>query len=56
MTRSCPWKTALEELKRIAGDVKLVPSSLFAELTDNLHRLQVIVDERILLQEQQEDA
>ncbi len=49
-------ETALEELKRIAGDVKLVPSSLFAELTDNLHRLQVIVDERILLQEQQEYA
>lgn len=47
---------ALEDLKRVAGNGPMIPSTLFAELVENLHRLQNIVDERILLQERQAEA
>lgn len=47
---------ALEDLKKVAGDTGKIPSSLFAELQENLRRLQNIVDERIMLQKQQTNA
>jgi diguanylate cyclase (GGDEF)-like protein len=48
--------SALGNLENIVIDKEIIPLNLFAELEDNLRRLQVIVDERIKLREQQWDA
>lgn len=47
---------ALDDLKRTAGDVDMIPLKLLASLRANLQRLQDIVDGRILLQERQSVA
>jgi len=47
---------ALEDLRKVAGETEMIPSNLFAELEENLRRLQAIVDERIMLREQQAQA
>ncbi|MGE4299330.1 MAG: diguanylate cyclase [Desulfovibrionaceae bacterium] len=45
--------SALGALKTVVGDGDTIPTDLFAELEDNLRRLQAIVDARITLREQQ---
>ena len=47
---------ALGNLENIVFDKEMISLSLFAELEDNLRRLQTIVDKRIKLREQQWDA
>jgi hypothetical protein len=47
---------ALGNLENIVIDKEIIPLNLFAELEDNLRRLQTIVDKRIKLREQQWEA
>ena len=47
---------ALANLENIVIEKEKIPFNLFAELEVNLRRLQIIVDERITLREQQLDA
>lgn len=47
---------AIDNLENIVIDKETIPLNLFAELEDNLRRLQIIVDKRIKLREQQSNA
>lgn len=47
---------AVGNLENIVINKEMIPLNLFAELEDNLRRLQIIVDARIKLREQQGDA
>lgn len=46
----------LGNLENIVIDKEMIPLNLFAELKDNLRRLQIIVDKRINLRQQQSTA
>ena len=53
---SATLEKALVDLKNSASNAEMIPTGLFAELEDNLRRLQLIVHERITIQDQQLEA